>query len=93
MELYYAPVDETTTISLEALVSRLTESGLDCDIEPESEGMFWIAFEGCETAMLAWVTGGQFVFGTLQFAVRDDPQLVDTVDKVMQQAGHSAGED
>jgi hypothetical protein len=44
-------------------------------------------------AMLASVTGGQFVFGTLQVAVRDDPQLVDTVDKVMQQAGYSTGED
>jgi hypothetical protein len=93
MELYYAPVDETTTISLEALVSRLTESGLNCKIQPESEGMFWIAFKGCEAAMLASVTGGQFVFGTLQVALRDDPQLVDTVDKVLQQAGYSAGED
>jgi hypothetical protein len=92
MELYYGPVDEAATISLEALVTRLSESGLDCTIEPESEGMFWVVFESFETAMLASVEGGQFVFGTLQVATRDDPAVVYGVDRVMQAAGYSAGE-
>jgi hypothetical protein len=93
MELYYAPVDETATISLEELVSRLSDSGFVCTIEPDSEGMYWIAFGGHETAMLATVTGSQFVFGTLQVAAQDDPALVDVVERVLQGAGYSAGEE
>jgi hypothetical protein len=93
MELYYVPVDDTATVSLEALISQFSDSGLKCKIEPDSEGMCWVTFEGYGTALLASVTGDQFVFGALQVATRDDPPSVDKVDRVMREAGYSAGED
>jgi hypothetical protein len=41
--------------------------------------------------MLASVFRDQFVFGTLQCDIQDDPSLVERVGKVMQEAGYWQG--
>jgi hypothetical protein len=93
IEPSFAPIDDNVTISLDVLIRRLTDSGLACKIEPESENMHWVVFKGYESALLASVNDGQFVFGTLHTAIRDSPSLVERVDAVMRSCGYSAGEE
>ena len=93
VEVYYAPVEETATISLDELVKELSATGLPGKIEPESEDTFWVVLDDHESSLLASVRDGQFVFGTFQYSLKDDTTVIDRVDEVMLKFGYSAGED
>ncbi len=93
VEAYYAPIEETATISLDELVKELSASGLPAKIEPESEDTFWVVLDDHESSILASVRDGQFVFGTFQYSLKDDTTVMDRVHEVMLKAGYSAGED
>jgi hypothetical protein len=93
VELYYAPINEAATIPLDELLKSLSEAGLPCRIEAESEETFWIILDGHESTLLATVKDGQFVFGTMAFSLEDDTTVIDRVAEVMLQAGYSAGDD
>ena len=93
IELYYVPINETATISLDELLKQLTAAGLCCRIEPEAERMFWVVLNEHESCILASVDGGQFVFGTFEISPKDDLSVIDTVNEVLFRAGYSAGED
>ncbi len=55
VELYYVPINETATISLDELLKQLTAAGLCCRIEPEAERMFWVVLNEHESCILASV--------------------------------------
>ena len=93
VELYYAPVNESATISLDELLKDLSAAGLPCKIETESEDSFWVVLENHESTLLASVNGDQFVFGTFEYSLKDDTEVMDRVHDVMLKAGYSAGED
>jgi len=90
VELYYAPVIEAETISLDELVERFSAGGLFCHLEPEAEDMLWIVLDDHESNLLASVKGDQFVFATFYMATQDDLSVAEIVDEVMIRAGYSA---
>lgn len=93
IEIAYAPIEDSVTISLDDLLAAFSDAGLTWKIEPEGEGMHWIDFTDHDSAMLASVTVRQFVFGTLHASVEDEPSLVERVDAVMTRLGYSAGDE
>ena len=93
VELYFAPINESATITLDELLKELSANGLPCKIEPESENTFWVVLDDHESTLFASVNGGQFVFGTFEYSLEDDTELIDRVHEVMFKAGYSAGED
>lgn len=93
IELYYAPIDEAATIPLDELMKELTAAGLPCNVEPESEDMFWVLLDGHESMLLASVRDGHIVFATFACSLKDDTTIMDKVDGVMLKAGYSAGDD
>ena len=92
-EIYYAPTKQAQRLPLAELVAKLVAAGLPCRVEPEGEGMFWLAFDPHESNIMASVENEAFVFGTFNFGGDDPPSLAGTVDQVMHSIGFSADED
>jgi hypothetical protein len=93
VELFYAPIDDSLTITLEDLLGRLSAAGLPCAVEPDAKGMCWVVLEGHESTLLASLDGPTFLGGTLQLASEDDPGIVETIDAVLRAAGYAAGDE
>src|SRR5262245_53026045 len=92
IEMYYAPLKDAPPVMFASLVQRLAEVGLLCTVEPEAEGMDWLAFTGCASAILASVADGEVSLATLHCAATDDPSVPGRIDAVMQSLGLSADE-
>ena len=92
-ETYYAPTRLAQRLPLAQVVERLAAAGLPCDVEPEGDGTFWLAFEGTESNILASVEDGHFVFGTFNFYGGDPDSIAEAVERVMTSIGFSADED
>lgn len=92
-ELYYASTSQSQRLSLEQLAEKFAAAGLPCKVEPESEDMFWLAFEPRASNILASVTDGAFSFGTFNFYEPDPAWVADVVDKVLTSVGFSADEE
>ena len=69
---FYAPIADVVTIPFDDLVIRLSEAGFTCKVEPETENMIWITFDNLDSSLLASVTAGQFVFGTLHASLTEE---------------------
>jgi hypothetical protein len=93
VEVYYAPIIEAATITLDDLLKELTAAGLPCKVEPESAEIFWVVLDDHESTLLASVNGGHLVFGTFEYSLEDDTTVMDKVNEVMLKSGYSAGED
>lgn len=93
IELCYAPINETATISLDELLKELEAAGLPCNVEPDSEGMCWVLPDGHESTLLASLRDGHLVFGTFAYSMNDNTSVMDKIDLVMLKAGYSAGDD
>jgi hypothetical protein len=74
------------------LLKELSAAGLPCEVEPESEDMFWVLLDHHESTLLASVKDGRFVFATFACSLNDDTTVIDKVDEVMLNAGYSAGD-
>jgi hypothetical protein len=92
-ELYYAPVNEASTVSLDELIRHLSDAGLPCKLRPEAENTSWVVLEGHESALRASVKENHLFLGALQPSRRDDSSVVAKLDAVLREAGYSTGED
>jgi hypothetical protein len=93
IEITYAPVQDSVTITFDDLLAALSDAGLIWKTEPEGEDMHWVVFTDHDSALLASVIDRQFVFGTLHASVNEDPSLVERVDAVMTRLGYSGGDE
>ena len=93
VEHYYAPTTKALRLPLAEVAARFAAAGLPCAVEPEAKDMFWLVFDPHESALLASVEGGAFVFGTFHAASVDPPEVGETVEEVMTSLGFSADED
>ncbi len=93
VEIFYAPIADVVTIPFDDLVIRLSEAGFTCKVEPETENMIWITFDNLDSSLLASVTAGQFVFGTLHASLTEEgASVVERVHAVMQGSGYSGSD-
>jgi hypothetical protein len=87
IEISYAPVQDSVTVTFDDLLAAFSDAGLNWKNELEGEGMHWVVFIAHDSALLASVIDRQFVFGTLHASFKDDPSLVERVDAVMIRLG------
>lgn len=92
-ELFFAPVDDSNAISLDALQQRLTNAGLQCTIESDSPETHWIAFDPHESTIYASTIDGQVTLATVDLVMSDPRDLCDTIMHVLQGCGYSADDE
>ena len=90
VDIYYTPQDESRAPALSDVQRRLSESGIDCALEPDSDApdMQWFVFEPKSTTTIcATVKDGRVVFATVQATFDDEPEFAEALDRVLVDVG------
>ena len=90
VDIYYAPQDESRTPALSDVQRRLSEAGIDCTLERDSDAseMQWFVFEPKSTTTIcATIKDGRVVFATVHAAYDDEPGFGETLDRVLADMG------
>ena len=84
---------KASAIALPALQQRFTSAGLPCTIEQDSPDTHWLAFEPHEATIYASTKDGLVTLATFNPGLNDEPTVLTTVERVMDEIGFSADED
>jgi len=90
VDIYYTPQDKSRAPTLADVQRTLSESGIGCTLEPDSDApdMQWFVFEPKSTTTIcATVKDGRVIFATVQSAFDDEPEFAETLDRVLVAVG------